>query len=256
MNEIYKRIGNYVFIKKNEKFGLTDITGDLLLPCEYDSIFYESGGFVIIKNSKCGYIKFSEEIPPHDEYETVAGFPQKTAESFLPCSYDRIEPTRNGLVLYSMTDDEFSSGKREWYDYKTRKVYKGLHFLQNYGDFDKFIDSENPDQNAKLKIAGEDRYIELPHGTVGHILYEIPLYNGGAHYFVCCEELSDEEAERTGHICEYFFLIVLPHSYTFTEPKPKMISIFEDFPKAVSFWDSEAEKEREHEKQKKKRKKA
>ncbi len=246
MSKIYKKIGNYNLIKRGELLGLSDRVGDVLLPCEYDSVFYEGGGFIITKNSKSGYIKFHEIIPPHDEYETVFGHPQKSTKQFLPCIYDRIEPTRNGLVLYYMTSDVHKSEKRTWFDYESGKLYENLHFMRNHGVFDKFLDTDIPEQNAKLKKAGEETYINLPFNVLGNILYEIPLYSGGAHYFVCCEELTDDEAETKGHICEYFFLIILPYSYTFTEPKPEMVLIFEDFPALVSFWDNEAKKEKEH----------
>lgn len=254
MSKIYKKIGSYNLIKNGERFGLASSDGEPLLPCEYDSIFYESGGFIITKNSKSGYIRFHEEIPPHDEYEAVFGHPEKSAEQFLPCIYDRIEPTRNGLVLYSMTKNKYYGAKREWYDYKSSKIYKNLHFMHNYGELDKFLDTDNPKENSKLKKSGEDKYIGFPFNLSGEILYEVSLYNGGARYFVCSEDLSDEEAELKGHICEYFFLIILPYTYTFTEPKPEIALIFEDFPRLVSIWDNEAKKEKEHNEYKKERK--
>ena len=126
MGGIYKEIGNYNLVRNCEFFGLTDNEGQVLLPCEYDSIFYEGGGFIITKKSKSGYIRFHEKVPSHDEYETVFGYPEKCAEQFLPCIYDRIEPTRNGLVLYSMTKNKYYGAKREWYDYKSGKIYKNL----------------------------------------------------------------------------------------------------------------------------------
>ncbi|MBE6537583.1 MAG: hypothetical protein E7673_06495 [Ruminococcaceae bacterium] len=246
MSSIYKRIGNYVLVEKQGLFGLSGKEGEMLLPCEYDSIFHEGGGFIITKNSKSGYIKFREQTQPHSHDEAVRGYPEKCAQEYLPCTYDRIEPTRNGLVLHKMTNDEYYGEKREWYDYKLRKVYKNLRFRRNYGEFDNFIDIENPNDNSILKIAGTEQYFGFPVSISGEILYEVPLYNGGAHYFVCCEELSDDEAERKGYICEYFFLIILSHTYTFSEPKPKLALIFDDFPRIVDFWDREAKKEREH----------
>lgn len=246
MSEIYKKIGNYNLVKYAELFGLTDSEGEQLLPCEYDSIFYERGGFIVTKNSKSGYVKFEEKIPPHDEDEAVLGYPEKTVERYIPCMYDRIEPTRNGLVLYSMTKNECYGAKREWYDHKLGKVYKNLHFLRNYGEFDKFLDMKNPKDNAKLKKEGEERYISFPYNISAEILYEVSLYDGGARYFVCSEELSDEEAERKGHILEYFFLIILPSTYTFSEPKCKIDELFEDFPRIVSLWNEEAKKEKEY----------
>lgn len=249
MIEKYKKIGNYNLVRKGGLFGLTDSEGEQIMPCEYDSVFYEGGGFVLTRNSKSGYVKFQEETPPHGADEVVIGYPAKCAEQYLPCVYDRIEPTRNGLILYSMTGNEFFSAKREWFDFEEGKVYRNLHFLRNYGEFDKFLDTDKPTDNSKLKKAGKESYISLPFNMSGEILYEVSLYNGGARYFVCVEELTDEEAERKGHICEYFFLIVLPHTYTFTEPKAEIALIFEDFPRLVSFWDNEAKKEKEHNKE-------
>lgn len=244
MRKKYKKIGKYILVKEGKYFGISDHKGDILLPCEYDSVFYESGGFIITKKSKSGYIRFHEKVMSRDEYDVVSGYPEKNAELFLPCIYDRIEPTRNGLVLYSMTKNKYYGAKREWYDYKSGKIYKNLHFLRNYGEFDKFLDMDNPKENSKLKKCGEDRYISLPFNISGEILYEVSIYNGGARYFVCSEDLSDEEIELKGHICEYFFLIILPNAYTFTEPKPEIALIFEDFPRIVSIWDKEAKREK------------
>ena len=254
MHTVYKKIGNYNLVKCGAHFGLTDSEGETLLPCEYDSIFYAGGGFIITKNSKSGYIRFREGIPPHDEYEAVFGYPENMAEQFLPCIYDRIEPTRNGLVLYSMTGNEYFGEKRAWYDYRSSKVYKNLHFLRNYGPLDKFLDTENPQENSKLKEAGEEKYIGFPFNISAEILYESPLYTNSAHYFVCSEELSDEEADRKGWGNEYFFLIVLPDSYTFTEPKSDIKEIFDDFPQLIATWEKEAKKETEHKKYKKEKK--
>ena len=246
MNEIYKKLGNNNLIKNDEYFGISDNEGEFLLPFEYDSIFYEGGGFIITKNSKSGYIKFNEKIPPHDEYEAVLGYPDKNAKQFLPCIYDRIEPTRNGLVLYSMTSDPCHSEKRAWFDFQSGKLYENLHFMRNHGEFDEFLDMDKGSQMPHLKKAGEDFYVYIPFDLSVSILYEISLYNDGAHYFVCSEELPEKEAERKGWGYEYFFMIVLPGSYTFTEPKNNLKEIFDDFPRIIAAWEKEAQKEKEH----------
>jgi len=74
MSSIYKRIGNYVLVEKQGLFGLSGKEGEMLLPCEYDSIFHEGGGFIITKNSKSGYIKFREQTQPHSHDEAVRGY--------------------------------------------------------------------------------------------------------------------------------------------------------------------------------------
>lgn len=246
MSEIYKRIGNYNLVREGERFGLEGGCGEILLPAEYDSIFYESGGFIITRGSRLGYIKFREELPPHDDCEAPRGYPEGCAEVFIPCIYDRIEPTRNGLVLYSMTNDENRGEGRVWYDHKSGRLHKDLYFLRSYGKYDKLLRVGNPEGNPILKEAGEERYISFPRGISAEILYEVALYNGGAHYFVCSEELSDEEADRLGYICQYFFLIVLPDTYTFTEPRRRIVDLLEELPRLVDFWDDEARKEKEH----------
>ena len=246
MNEIYKKLGNNNLIKNDEYFGISDNEGEFLLPCEYDSIFYEGGGFIITKNSKSGYIKFNEKIPHHDEYEAVFGYPEKYAKQFLPCIYDRIEPTRNGLVLYSMTSEPYYSEKRAWFDFQSGKLYENLHFMRNHREYDEFLDMDKGSQMPHLKKAGEDFYVYIPFDLSVSILYEISLYNDGAHYFVCSEELPEEEAERKGWGYEYFFMIVLPGSYTFTEPKNNLKEIFDDFPRIIAAWEKEAQKEKEH----------
>ena len=41
-------------------------------------------------------------------------------------------------------------------------------------------------------------------------------------------------------------MIVLPGSYTFTEPKTDLKEIFDDFPRIIAAWEKEAQKEKEH----------
>lgn len=246
MSQLYKKIGNYNLVKNGELFGLTDRSWEQLLPCEYDSIFYEGGGFIITKNSKSGYVKFEEEIPPRDKDETVFGYPEKYAKPYLPCVYDRIQPTRNGLVLYSMTSEAYSSEKRAWFDYKSEKLYENLYFMRNHGEFDEFLDTNREAEMPHLKRAGEDYFVYIPFDLSVSILYEIPIYKDGAHYFVCAEELSEEEAVEKGWGYEYFFMIVLPDSYTFTEPKANLKEIFDDFPRIITTWEELARKDKEH----------
>ena len=246
MKRIYNDYDQHIIVEENEKFGIEDKSGHWLMPLEYDSIFYEGGGFIITKNSKSGYIRFHEEIPPHDEYEAVLGHPEKSAKQFLPCIYDRIEPTRNGLVLYSMTRDPCHSEKRAWFDFQSGKLYENLHFMRNHREYDEFLDMNKGSQMPHLKKAGEDFYVYIPFDLSVSILYEIPLYNDGAHYFVCSEELPEEEAEEKGWGYEYFFMIVLPDSYTFTEPKARLKELFNDFPRIIATWEKEAQKEKEH----------
>jgi len=246
MSQLYKKIGNYNLVKNGELFGLTDSEGEALLPCEYDSIFCEGGGFIITKNSKSGYVKFQEEIPPHDKDETVFGYPEKYAKLYLPCVYDRIQPTRNGLVLYSMTSESYCSEKRAWLDYKSEKLYENLYFMRNHGEFDEFLDTNREAEMPHLKRAGEDYCVYIPFDLSVSILYEIPIYKDGARYFVCAEELPEEEAEQKGWGYEYFFMVVLPDSYTFTEPKAKLKEIFDDFPRIITTWEELARKDKEH----------
>ena len=162
MSEIHKELGSCILMKDGAHFGISDTGGELLLPYEYDSIFYEGGGFIITKNSKSGYIKFCEKIPHHNEYEAVPGFPQKGKAQFLPCIYDRIEPTRNGLVLYSMVENKFCSEKRAWFDFQSGKLYENLYFMRNHGEFDEFLDMNKGSQMPHLKKAGEDFYVCIP----------------------------------------------------------------------------------------------
>ena len=246
MCKIYKKIGNFNLVQKDGAFGLKSNLGELILPCEYDSIFYESGGFIITKNSKSGYIKFREKISPHSENETVFGYPEKLAEQYLPCIYDRIEPTANGLVLYSMTSDPCSSEKRAWFDLKSAKLYENLYFLRNHGIFDEFLDTDKGSQMPHLKHAGENFYVYIPFDLTVHILYEIPLYSEDVHYFLCSEELPEEEANKKGYGYEYFFMIVLSDSYTFTAPKLSIKEAFKDFSSVIAFWEKQARTEKEH----------
>ena len=59
--------------------------------------------------------------------------------------------------------------------------------------------------------------------------------------------------DRKGYLYEYFFLIVLPQTYTFSQPRSEISAIFGDFPKIVQFWDNEVKKERELEEQRRRR---
>ena len=242
MTENYKKIGDCILVKRGERFGLTDKEGKSLLPCEYDSIFYEGGGFVIMKNSRSGYVRIREETVPTGKF----------AQELLPCIYDRIEPSRNGLVLCSMTSDPWHSEKRAWFDFQSEKIYENLHFLRNHGELDEFLDMAKGSQMPHLKRAGEEFYVHIPFDLSVSICYEISL-NGIARYFVCSEELPEENAKRKGYGYEYFFMIVLPESYTFTEPKTDIIALFNDFPRIIVTWEKEAKIEKEHKEYKKER---
>ena len=246
MSCIYKKIGSYSLIKRGGCFGLEDGEGNILLPTEYDSIFYGGGGFIITRNSKSGYIKFAEEIPPHVKDEAVLDYPEKSAKRFLPCIYDRIESTRNGLVLYSMTSDPNYSENRAWFDLQSGKLYENLYFMRNHGEFDEFLNMNKGSQMPHLKRAGEEFFVYIPFDLSVSILYEIPIYGSEAHYFVCSEELPEDEAEEKARGYEYFFMIVLTDSYTFTEPKSDLKEIFNDFPRIITTWEKEAQKEKEH----------
>lgn len=244
MTETYSKIGNYKIIKKGGQYGILDSNDHMLLQVGYDSIFYEGGGFIITKGSKSGYIRFHEKS---DKNDVNASFELSELEQeiFIPCIYDRIEPKRNGLVLCSMAHGANSSEIRKWFDYKSGKLYDNLYFLKNHGEFDEFLDTDLGAQMPHLKRAGDDFRITVPYDLTVHILYEVKVYTGGAKYFLCSEELSEKEAESLGRGYDYFLLVILESSYTFTEPKPDAVSVFENFPRTVSFWDNETEKERE-----------
>ena len=47
MSQLYKKIENYNLVKNVELFGVTDRLWEQLLPCEYDSIFYEEADLKI-----------------------------------------------------------------------------------------------------------------------------------------------------------------------------------------------------------------
>ena len=221
MNTVYKKTKNCNLIKDAAYFGIASPEGKLLLPPEYDSIFCEGDGFIVTKNSKSGYVKLCDG----------------SVKELLPCAYDRIEPKRNGLVLYSMTRDPYSSEKRAWFDLSSEKLYENLHFLRNHREFDEFLDTGKGSQMPGLKHAGKELYVTIPFDLSISILFEIPIGGTSAHYFVCTEERDTLD--------EYLLLIVLPTSYTFTEPYPNIMELFARLSETVKLWEKEAAREAE-----------
>lgn len=243
--ELYKKIKGYNLVKEGCHFGLSNTLGKPLLPTEYDSIFYTGVGFIITRESKSGYISFYEGESARDGGGESGTLPEGRVKAFLPCVYDRIEPTRNGLVLYSMTDDPLYTEKKAWFDFKSGELYENLCFMRNHREFDEFLNIDESSHMPLLKRAGEEFYAIMPFGLPISILYEIPIYDGTVRYFLCCEELSEDETECRLGGYEYFFMIILPDSYTFTEPKGSIKEALGDFPRVIAVWERRAEAEAE-----------
>ena len=65
MKKICEEYDQYVTVKENEKIGIEDKSGRLLLPPEYDRITVARGindgvGFILCRGGKLGYVEFGK----------------------------------------------------------------------------------------------------------------------------------------------------------------------------------------------------
>lgn len=196
MKKNYGDYDQHIIVEENEKFGIEDKSGHLLLPLEYDRIIVVSGirdviGFILCKNGKFGYVEFGKR--EHlEEYESgvVLGDPNGCALAFLPCIYDWIEAKRNGLAIYSELEEDI---KDLWYDYKSRTLYRQVRYQDNLGDFDVLIDFSHDPCIPEIKKAGVDEWVRFPKNCGVDILGRVHTDLYGVTFVLCAEWTAETE---------------------------------------------------------------
>lgn len=252
MKRIYDEYDQYVIVEENGKFGIEDKSGHLLLPLEYDRIIAACGikdgiGFILCENGKFGYIEFGKREHV-EEYENgvVLGDPNGCALAFLPCLYDWIEAKRNGLAIYSESEEDI---KDLWYDYKSRTLHRQVRYQKNLGDFDVLIDFSHGPCIPEIKKAGVDEWVRFPKDCGIDILEEVHTDLYGVTFVLCAEwtteaeekirEIPTEnesvfEAEEYEEIVdeylEYSFLLLYKNGWIATPAKRTLAELYAEIP--------------------------
>lgn len=237
MNICYSKFNDFVVVKENEKFGIYDALGNLVLPSNYDHISVSNGvkngiGFIICQNGFSGYVEFEKQTHCESSYGIGEEQPNGCAVAFLPCIYPRIEAQRNGLVLYQSTD----SGEKEiWYDFKSHTLHRDLRWMKNFVDFDSFLIDGIGSCMPTLKKAGEDAWVKYPQGSAIDPLREIPIDNLGVRCILCCEEIPEVDAENEQTIdgYHYSFLLLYKNGWMPTRSKRTLTELYAELPKLI-----------------------
>lgn len=253
MKRIYDECDQYVIVEENGKFGIEDKNGHVLMPFRYDNIYVantsrDAVGFVLCQEGKFGYIEFGgRERLDEDEYGVVLGDPNGCALTFLPCMYDRIETTCNGLVLYQNTAD---GERRMWYDYESRTLHRDLYWIHNFGPFDTFLIEGHTSCMPTLKKAGEDEWVKFPRDSGADPWQEIPLDTVGVRCILCMEEISSTNEEDEGVIdgYEYFFLLLYKDGWMPTPAKRNLAELYADLPAIIEGINNRKNNKNENEK--------
>ena len=227
----YSEYDQQIIVEENGKFGILDKSGHVLMPFKYDNIYVantsrESVGFILCQEGKFGYIAFGgREHLTEDEYGVILGDPNGCALAFLPCIYDRIETTLNGLVLYQNAE---SGERRMWYDYKSRTLHRDLYWMQNFGPFDTFLIKGRTSCMPTLKKAGEDEWVKFPEDSGTEPWQEIPLDAVGVRCILCMDEIGDGDC-----LYEYFFLLLYKDGWMPTPAKRSLAQLYAELPAMI-----------------------
>lgn len=254
MRRIYSEYEQHIVVEENEKFGIEDKSGHLLLPLEYDRIIVAPGirdviGFILCKNGKFGYIEFPMAKRLNEyEYGSAVEEPNGCALAFLPCIYDWIEAKRNGLAIYSEREEDI---KDLWYDYKSRTLYRQVQYQKNLGDFDVLIDFSHGPCIPEIKKAGVDEWVRFPKNCGVDILERVHTDLYGVT-FVLCSEWTTETEEKIREIpvdpenefffeaeeyegivdeyMEYSFLLLYENGWIATPVKRTLAELYAEIP--------------------------
>lgn len=252
MKRIYDEYDQYVIVEENEKFGIEDKSGHLLLPLEYDRITAACGikdgiGFILCENGKFGYIEFGKrEHVEKYENGVVLGDPNGCALAFLPCLYDWIEAKRNGLAIYSEGEEDI---KDLWYDYKSRTLYRQVRYQKNLGDFDVLIDFSHGPCIPEIKKAGVDEWVRFPKDCGIDILERVHTDLYGVTFVLCSEWITETEEkireiptenesvfeaeeyeEIVDEYLEYSFLLLYKNGWIATPAKRTLAELYAEIP--------------------------
>lgn len=254
MKKIYSEYEQHMIVEDNEKFGIEDKSGHLLLPIEYDSITVPIGirdgmGFILLKGGKFGYIEFPmAKRQDEHEYGSAAEDPDGCAQAFLPCVYDWIDAKRNGLALYSGREKE---NQDLWYDYKSHTLYRQVCYEGNLGDFDVLIDFSHGPCIPEIKKAGVDEWVKFPKDCGIDILERVHTDLYGVTFVLCSEWITETEEkireipidpeneavfeakdyeEIVDEYLEYSFLLLYKNGWIATPAKRTLAELYAEIP--------------------------
>ena len=254
MKRHYCEYEQHIVVEENEKFGIEDKSGHLLLPLEYDRIIVAPGirdviGFILCKNGKFGYIEFPMAKRLNEyEYGSAVEEPNGCALTFLPCMYAWIEAKRNGLAIYSEREEDI---KDLWYDYKSRTLYRQVQYQKNLGDFDVLIDFSHGPCIPEIKKAGVDEWVRFPQNCGIEILERVHTDLYGVTFVLCSERTTETEekireipidpenesifeAEEYEEIAdeylEYSFLLLYENGWIATPAKRTLAELYAEIP--------------------------
>ena len=77
--------GGYAIVRKNDKFGVVDTTGKIIVPCLYDNVVYYGDLFKVTKGGKVGIISRSGKIVLECVYSSVSEWAWKNNSIFVVC---------------------------------------------------------------------------------------------------------------------------------------------------------------------------
>lgn len=252
MKRNYSEYDQHVIVEENDKYGIEDKSGHLLLPIEYDRIVIAPGirdsiGFILCKSGRFGYVEFGKrEHLEEYEHGVVLGDPNGCALAFLPCIYDLIESKRNGLAIYSEREEDI---KNLWYDYKSRTLYRQVRYQANLGGFDILIDFSHGPCIPEIKKAGVDEWVRFPKNCGIDILERVHTDLYGVTFVLCAEWITETEekireiptenesvfeAEEYEEIAkeylEYSFLLLYKNGWIATPAKRTLAELYAEIP--------------------------
>ncbi|WP_203257299.1 WG repeat-containing protein [Hyunsoonleella ulvae] len=108
----FKIEGDFVFVKKNKKYGLMNLDGTIIIPCEYDKFEVENNYVLTLKGNKRGLMNLDGETIIPCEYNTFEvsgnyvltlkgnkrGLMNLDGETIIPCEYDMFEISGNYVL--------------------------------------------------------------------------------------------------------------------------------------------------------------
>lgn len=187
-------------VQKDGKYGLINIDGNVVLPCEYDSITVLKGvknSIITKKDSKVGLVnsKGTEVIPvEYDEIQAVTsdyldGYIVKNSEGnygvispegkvALECSYEKIDNIKDGNKYIVKSEGKWKVLAEDGAVYLEDKV-SNVADMKNgdvivinegkYGVLNIATDAKIPAEYEDLKFAFEDKFIAKKDGKYGII---------------------------------------------------------------------------------------
>lgn len=86
-----KEYRNLLAVKQNDKWGIMNFSGQIFVPCKYDTIQQmHNGHFIVTLNNKLGIIGIKDQI-------------------IIPIQYDKIEDSYTGNEVYAILNNKYGS---------------------------------------------------------------------------------------------------------------------------------------------------